>query len=136
MTTEASQGGVDGFERTARISAFAATLCAIHCAATPLLATALPFLALAESAEWWALAITVTVGGGVTLLGPTRGHMGVIVVLVVGASIWAASLLEVFEPVPETVTSPIGSLVFAGGMFWSARICRAGDCDRCETDEP
>jgi len=122
-------------ERTARISAVAATLCAIHCAATPMLAAAIPFLAVAESVEWWALAVTVLLGGGVTLMGPERRRLPVLGVLGLGAAVWSASLLGFFEPMPETVTSPAGSLIFAAGMMWSARICRAGDCERCEEGE-
>ncbi len=129
-----STGGAPGLERTARFSAVAATLCAIHCMATPLLAASIPFLAVAESFEWWALVVTVLVGGGVTLLGPARRRLPVLAVLALGVGVWAASLLGVFEPVPETVTSPVGSLIFAGGMIWSARICRMGDCERCEDD--
>ena len=127
---------VSGLTRSARISAIAATACAVHCLATPVLAAAIPFLAISESAEWWALAVTVSLGTGVTLMGPARGRLPVLALLGLGASIWAASLLGAFEPAPEAITSPIGSLVFAGGMLWSARICRAGDCERCEIDAP
>lgn len=120
----------------ARGAAVAASLCAIHCAATPLLVTAAPFLALAESTEWWALAITVTLGAGVTLAGPGRSHTGVLALLSLGAAVWAASLLGAFEPLPETATSPVGSLLFAAGMLRSARICREGECEICEADSP
>jgi len=131
----ASTAPSPALERTARVSAFAATLCAIHCLATPLLAAAVPFLAVAESFEWWALAVTVVIGGGVTLMGPARRRLPVLGVLALGITIWSASLLGVFEPMPETLTSPAGSLIFAGGMLWSARICRSGDCERCEEEE-
>jgi hypothetical protein len=118
-------------ERSARWSAILASVCAVHCVAAPFLAAALPILAVSESSEWWALALTVVVGGAVTLMGPARSHAPVLGLLGVGAAIWAASLLGVFEPLPERLTSPVGSLVFAGGMLWSARICRVDDCERC-----
>lgn len=120
-------------ERSARWSAALASACAVHCFATPFLAAALPFLALSEGAEWWALALTVVVGSAVTLMGPARSHAPVLGLLGLGAAIWTASLLGVFEPLPERITSPVGSLVFAGGMLWSARLCRVGDCERCAT---
>lgn len=96
--------------------------------------TALPFLAVTEAAEWWALGITVTLGGGVTLLGPSRHRSRVLALLAVGAGIWCASLLGIFAPLPEALTAPVGSLVFAGGMLWSARLCRTGACDRCHPE--
>lgn len=119
-------------EAPARWAAAAAFLCGIHCLLTPILVTALPFLAVSASTEWWALGLTVVLGGGVTLLGPARDRWAVLAVLATGAGIWCASLLGIFEPTPETVTSATGSLIFAGGMLWSARICRARECERCE----
>ncbi len=121
-------------ERSARWSALLASACAVHCAATPFLAAALPVLAVSEGAEWWALLVTATLGTAITLMGPARSHARVLGLLCLGVGIWTASLLGVFEPLPETATSPIGSLIFATGMLWSARICRRGDCERCETD--
>lgn len=134
MTAPPVAQGPSTFETPARWAAAAAFLCGVHCLLTPFLVTALPFLAVSAATEWWAFGVTALVGGGVTLLGPARDRGGVLAVLAVGAAIWCASLLGVFEPVPETVTSPAGSLVFAGGMLWSARICRSGACDRCEVD--
>ncbi len=119
-------------ERSARFAAAAATLCAVHCALTPVLAAAVPFLAATHSVEVGALALTVTLGGGITLFSSAWKHPVVVFTLLLGAGIWAASLMGVFEPLPEVVTSPVGSLIFAAGMIGSARICRAGDCDRCE----
>lgn len=120
------------FEAPARWAAVAAALCGIHCLLTPILVTALPFLAVSAATEWWALGLTVLLGGGVTLLGPARDRWGVLAVLAAGTAIWCASLLGLFEPLPETLTSPVGSLVFAGGMLWSARVCRSHACERCE----
>lgn len=130
----ASVAGGERLVGPARWAAAAAALCGVHCLLTPALATALPFLAVTRAAEWWALGITVTVGAGVTLLGPSRHRRGVLALLAVGAGIWCASLLDLFAPLPETLTAPVGSLVFAGGMLWSARICRTGACDRCHPE--
>lgn len=120
----------------ARLSALTATLCGVHCLVTPVLAGAAPFLAVAESVEWWGLAVTGMLGGGVTLLGPAKNRTGVLAVLALGLTVWTASLMGAFEPLPETITSPAGSLVFAGGMLWSARVCHRGDCESCELESP
>ena len=120
-----------GLPSTARFTAAAALLCGIHCVATPFLVAALPFLAVSKTMEWGALGLTVALGTIVTLLGPTRARPAVIGALTLGALIWAAALAELFEPVPEAVPAALGSLIFAGGMLWSARICRSGECDRC-----
>jgi hypothetical protein len=110
----------------------AATLCAVHCVLTPILAAAVPVIAVARSVEWWALAVTVGIGGGVTFLGPTWKDRRVATLLTVGALIWLLSLLEIFEPLPEWLTSSGGALVFASGMLLSAKLCRTGECEVCE----
>lgn len=116
----------------ARWTALAAFLCAVHCLLTPVLAAALPFIAVGEVTEWWALAATVTVGTGITLLGPARRRGSVLIVLATGAALWYASLAWLMQPLPESVTTASGSLIFAGGMLWSARVCRSGRCDVCD----
>lgn len=134
MRTELTRHAATDLEALALWPAVAAFLCGIHCLLTPVLVTALPFLAVSAATEWWALALTVMSGGGVTLLGPARDRSVVVALLGAGATIWCASLLAVFEPVPETATSAMGSLIFAGGMLWSARICRSGACERCDSE--
>jgi len=117
-----------------RWAALAAFACGIHCILTPLMVAALPILAVSEATEWGALVITVSLGGGVTLLGPARDRSAVVALLATGAGGWCLSLLGALQPLPETVTSPVGSLIFAAGMLWSARICRSGACKVCERD--
>ena len=116
---------------SARLSAAAATLCAVHCAVTPVAAAAVPFLAVASTVEWGALIATVALGGGVTLMGPAWRHGRIMALLGTGALIWAASLAGALEPIPEAASSPVGSTIFAFGMLLSARACRAGECERC-----
>ena len=48
-----------------------------------------------------------------------------------GAALWGASLTGWLEPLPETMTSAVGSLTVAGAMVQSSRICRAGACPVC-----
>ncbi len=134
MTTGSQAQAYSRLEWPARWAALAAFLCGIHCLVTPFVVTAIPILALSKATEWWALGVTVVLGGGITLLGPARQQGTVLGLLAAGAGIWAASLMGLLEPIPEFVTSPLGSLVFASGMLWSARICRKGACDVCEAD--
>lgn len=131
MTVDASTADPRRLVIPARYAAAAALLCGVHCALTPVVAGIVPFLALSTSVEWGALAVTAGVGGAILLMGPSRDRSGVLITAAVGIVVWAASLLGLFLPIPETVTSPIGSLVFAASMIRSARICRSGECDRC-----
>lgn len=131
MTINSLPGPARTLDGPARWTAAAAGLCAVHCLLTPVFAAALPFLAVEEATEWWALAATVILGTGITLLGPARRRRMVLGVLAAGAALWCASLAGLLQPVPETVTSASGSLIFAGGMLWSAHVCRSGSCDAC-----
>ena len=95
---------------------------------TPLLATVAPFLVLAEGAEWWMWAATVFLAVVMLAIGQGRRRRAISGLVLAGATIWAASLAGWFEPVPETLTSPVGSILMGGGMLWSARLCRANAC--------
>lgn len=109
------------FERAVGI---AACLCGIHCLLTPVLVATVPFLALSETVEWVVMLGSVFVGLGLVMVGP-HGNRGLVLAgLGVGATVWVASLLGWFEPLPETVTSAAGSLLFAGSLLWSAQTCR------------
>lgn len=122
-------------EAPSRWVACAAGLCAVHCLVSPLLATVAPFLALGESAEWFLLGATLVLAALLIGIGPKNGRLPVVSLVAAGGAIWAASLAGIFEPVPETVTSPLGSLVLAAGMLWSARLCRSGACEAPASDE-
>ena len=39
------------------------------------------------------------------------------------------------QPLPENVTSGIGSLVLASALFWSVRVCQTGECAVCAEPE-
>ena len=75
------------------------------------------------------------VGAVVLALGPARRHTGLVLTFAGGAVIWAASLAGWLEPLPENMTSAAGSLVLAGAMVQSARVCKAGDCSVCADEE-
>ena len=114
-----------------RIAACAAAWCAVHCALTPLLVVVAPTLALSEGVERAIWAGTVFLGSLMLALGPARKNAVVILAFVVGAALWAASVAGWLEPLPETMTSAIGSLTLAGALVQSARVCQADACSVC-----
>ena len=118
-----------------RLAACAAIWCGVHCALTPFLAVAAPALALSEGAERAFWLGTVLLGAVVLGLGPARRNTALVLTFVGGAGLWAASLAGWLDPLPETVTSAAGSLILAGALVQSARICRAGACPACVDEE-
>ena len=119
-----------------RLTACAAAWCGLHCALTPFLVAVAPALALAEGVERAMWVVTVFVGVVLLVLGPACRNAAVILAFAGGAALWAASLAGWLEPLPETVTSAAGSLVLAGAMVQSARICQARACAACADEEP
>jgi hypothetical protein len=118
-----------------RFAACAAALCGLHCALAPVLVMAAPVLALSEGVERAAWAGTVLLGAAMLLLGPARRNAAVILTFAGGATLWAASLAGWLEPLPERATSSAGSLVLAGAMVLSARVCHAASCAVCAEEE-
>ena len=114
-----------------RLAAGAAIWCGVHCAVTPFLVVAAPALALSAGAERAFWLGTVLLGAVVLGLGPARKNTAVVLTFVGGASLWAASLAGWLGPLPETVTSAAGSLILAGALVQSARVCQVG-CPECE----
>ena len=105
-----------------------AAACSVHCLMTPVLATVAPFMVLAEGAEWWMWGGTAFLAVVMLAIRPGRHRPAIAGLVLAGTAIWAASLAGWFEPAPEIVTSPVGSLLIAGGLLWSARLCRAKAC--------
>jgi hypothetical protein len=118
-----------------RLTACAAAWCSLHCALTPLLVAVAPALALAEGVERAMWVGTVVLGVVLLILGPARQNATVILTFAGGAVLWAASLAGWLEPMPETVTSAAGSLILAGALVQSARICQASACAACADEE-
>lgn len=114
------------------VSACTAALCGIHCALTPILIVFLPALALSESVERGGWLVSIIIGALVFALGPTRRQWAGLSAFVFGASLWAASLAGVLEPIPEPWTSAAGSLIVAAALFGSARACGTGASPGCE----
>ena len=118
-----------------RLAACAAAWCALHCALTPFLVAAAPALALSEGVERAVWAGTVVLGAAMLVLGPARRNAVVMLTFGGGAALWAASLAGWLEPLPETTTSVGGSLILAGALLQSARVCQAGACSICADEE-
>ena len=118
-----------------KLAACAAVWCGLHCALTPFLAAAAPALALSEGVERALWVGTVALGAVMLAMGPARRNAALILTFAGGAVIWAASLAGWFEPLPENMTSAAGSLVLAGALLGSARVCQAGACSVCADEE-
>lgn len=105
-----------------RWTALAPLACAMHCAATPVLAAALPVFATTSGVEWGFLGATVLFGG-ITV--PRHRHTSRDLrpagLLLLGVALWVASLLRVLDPLPQDLTTAFASLAAAAGLFWLAR---------------
>ena len=119
-----------------RLAACAAAWCGLHCALTPFLVVAAPALALSEGVERAMWVGTVFLGAVMLVLGPARKDPAVLLTFVAGGALWSASLAGWLSPLPETVTSAAGSLILAGALLQSARVCQAGACSVCADEQP
>lgn len=108
-----------------------AALCGVHCALTPALVAAIPVMALPPGVERGVAMVTVGVGLSVVMLGPARTSRPVLSFFALGAGLWLASVCGWLEPLPEAATSLVGSLVLAGALMASARMCRSNACEVC-----
>jgi hypothetical protein len=97
-------------------------LCALHCAAAPLLVGLLPALAVSDTMEWLLLWGSLVIAALVAVVG-LRVHREWRIpgVLGVGFGVWGLSLAGVFEPLPEVASTVVGSLTVAAALFWNAR---------------
>lgn len=142
MTTRSLERAATGRGALALSPGWATTaplLCAIHCAATPLLVVVAPALSesfLLEIVLFGASLVLSVVSLGTGIRNHGRSIAWAPVAL--GLVAWAASLLEVFVPLaPESVTTLLASLTVAGGLLWNARFLsaekRAGcHCTACD----
>ena len=118
-----------------RPGAWAAALplvCAAHCIAMPLVALFVPVLAVGSGVETGLMVASAALAlwaarGGVRL----HGRYAVWIPVLLGLGVWAASLAGWTRPLPEPVTTTLGSLLLAGGMVWNARLRHEAACRRC-----
>lgn len=109
--------------------------CAVHCAVTPVLIIAAPSLAPGSTLEWVLLATAVVVGLAALASG-VRAHEDLrpAVPVALGLGLWTLSLLHLFRPLPEELTTVAATLIVAGGLFWNSRLhCARRDraCEAC-----
>jgi hypothetical protein len=107
-------------------TSLAPILCAIHCAAAPLLVLVLPAFAFTPAAEWSLLALTAGLAA-FALFSGVRSHSEWRVLLpgAGGLLAWGASLSGIFLPFPEAASTAAASLFVAGGLLWNSRMhCR------------
>lgn len=107
-------------------------VCAVHCVLTPALVALMPAAGPTPAVEWLLLAASVAVA----IRGLRRGarfyrRSVVWAVSGLGAAIWTLSLLGVFEPLPEPITSALGGLTLAAGLFWNGRLSHRRGCRDC-----
>ena len=119
-----------------RIAACAAAGCGIHCALSPILIPLMPILGLSEGFERGAFVATFLLGALMLGLGPGRSHASIMTVFAIGALTWAISLAGLLNPLPEPLTSSVGSLLIAGALFERVRRCTADHCGRCDSRLP
>jgi hypothetical protein len=98
--------------------------------AAPLLVVLAPALAPTPRLEW---AFFLVSGGlAVGLLAwqaaPER-RVALWALALVGLLVWGGSIADRFRPVPETVTTVIGTFLVAGALFWNVRLRRRVSCD-------
>lgn len=107
-------------------------LCAIHCAATPLLVLFLPSLSLTHGQEALLLGFSALVGLAALVPGVRlHGRPEVFLPLALGVLTWGAALAHWLHPIPEPVASSAGAFAIAGAIFWNARLRHRVTCDAC-----
>jgi hypothetical protein len=108
----------------------APVVCAIHCAATPLLAVVAPSLAPGPVVEW--LLLGVTVGIALVALGWGFRHHGQrhpLLWAATGLVAWGISLAGGFAPLAEEATTIFATLIVAGALVWNGRLrCSVPTC--------
>lgn len=118
--------------------AAAPALCAVHCAATPLLLLAVPTLALWRGVELTLLAVTMALAVAALTVGYRR-HRRIPPIVAAGAglAIWGASAGHLIHRAPEEVTTMAGALLVAGALLRNSQLlCRSREpacgCVACE----
>lgn len=113
--------------------------CAIHCLAAPVAVALSPALAVGKTAEWALLGLTVALVAWAIPAGLRRhGNWGPVALVGAGLALWVVSLLHLIHAVPEELTTVLGSVTVAVGLFLNARLhCEAPEaaCSACEHGE-
>jgi hypothetical protein len=111
-------------------------LCAVHCAATPILVLAAPTLAPTPAVERMML-------GGTALLAAVawwygyRRHRRILPALpiLLGLMVWAGALLFLGTGSSEVIGSGAGSVMVAAGLLWNAWLRHRVVCRNCRAHD-
>lgn len=110
------------------------TVCAVHCAALPLVAGLLPIIGLHhftdEWVEWLLIAITATVGvvGHVSAFVRHHRHVGPLTLFVASLGVIIGARLTLGDTLLEPAALAIGGLTAAGAHWANIHLCRC--CSR------
>jgi hypothetical protein len=120
-------------------ASLAPALCAVHCAVTPVLVLIAPTLAPGAAVEFGLYGATVLVAAWAMAKGLRQhGDYRPVLPIAAGLVFWGASILLLFHPVPEELTTIVAALVVASALVWNARLQCAADaesacaCQVCE----
>ena len=103
--------------------------CAVHCVLTPVLVGLFPALALSHRWEGVLLASSLALAQWPLRSGSRlHGDRRVRALVFAGAALWAASILGLFAPLPETLVSPISGLTMAAALVWNGRLIHRARC--------
>jgi hypothetical protein len=122
-------------------ASMAPMICAVHCAVTPLLVVFAPAVAPGETLEFALYGMTLVVASWALAKGLRQhGNFRPVVPITLGLLFWGASILHLFHPVPEELTTILAAIVVAWGLIWNSRLHCAVDaesacaCTSCETE--
>ena len=118
MTTIASESAVQAptGRATDRAAVALSLLCIVHCVALPLLAIALPVLAVVGEMEWvhWVFAIlAVLASGSVALTSASARRLGFLLPAGLGASLVVFGLFAEGFEIDEAIPTVIGGVLLA-----------------------
>jgi hypothetical protein len=114
----------------------APALCAVHCALSPAVALAIP-AAAGPGAERWGFVASAGLACAAISAGLRAHRQALPVALIVaGLLVWGASVMELYAPFGEVVTTTAGALLTGAGMLWSARLAHRARRRVCHPDAP
>lgn len=103
----------------------ASLLCAVHCAALPVLAAALPMRLASPAVEWGLLAVSAAIGAGAVVPGYRRHRNGAVPALLASGLILALTgrLLEAQGAAAGVLALVAGGLTVAAAHAFNHRAC-------------
>lgn len=113
-------------------AAAAPLLCAVHCAAAPVLVAVLPSLGVSEGVERVLMALSAALAAGFAISGiRSHGRAVVLLPLAAGLLLWVTGSLDLLPVLPEAVAHAAGGALMAAGMLWNANLRHRAACRGC-----